>query len=101
MRQAAYKAPQLEPAALRNADPALFAAQPYDPRWWRQFDDPVLERLQTTALAANHDVRIAVARVRQARAIFDDVALDRYPTVTVGASVDRREQAVPGSATSR
>ena len=39
---------------------------------------------------------IAVARVRQARAIFDDVALDRYPTVTVGAAVDRRQQAVPG-----
>jgi hypothetical protein len=45
---------------------------------------------------ANHDVRIAVARVDQARAIFDDVARDRYPTVTAGAAVDRRSQMIPG-----
>jgi multidrug efflux system outer membrane protein len=91
-----YKAPAVDPAALKNADPSAFSTQSYDPRWWRQFDDPVLEALQASALASNHDVRIAVARVRQARAIFDDVALDRYPTVTVGAAVDRRQQAVPG-----
>jgi outer membrane protein, multidrug efflux system len=91
-----YKAPTVAPAALKNADPALFSTESYDPRWWQQFEDPVLTNLQTAALASNHDVRIAVARVRQARAVFEDVALDRYPTVTVGASVDRREQAVPG-----
>ena len=45
---------------------------------------------------ANLDVRAAVARLDQARAVFDDTALDRFPTVTVGASVDRREQVVPG-----
>ncbi len=51
---------------------------------------------KTTALRANHDVRVAVARVDQARAVFDDVELDRLPTVIAGGSVDRREQAVPG-----
>ena len=54
-------------------------AQPYDARWWRQFDDPVLERLEEDVLQSNHDVRMAVARVDQARAIFDDVELDRFP----------------------
>jgi multidrug efflux system outer membrane protein len=48
------------------------------------------------AIVANHDVLQAVARVDQARSIFDDVALDRFPTATVGAAVDRREQAIPG-----
>jgi multidrug efflux system outer membrane protein len=91
-----YQAPRVEPAAVRNADPSSFSTQPYDPKWWLQFEDPVLDGLQTTALAANHDIRMAVARVRQARAIFDDVALDRYPTVTVNGYVDRRSQAVPG-----
>jgi multidrug efflux system outer membrane protein len=91
-----YHSPQVDPAAVRGADPAFFATAPYDARWWRQFDDPVLDGLQSSALEANHDVRIAVARVRQARAIFDDTANDKYPTVTVGASVDRRQQAVPG-----
>jgi outer membrane protein, multidrug efflux system len=91
-----YVAPRVEPASVRNADPSSFSNQAYDPKWWTQFDDPVLNGLQTTALESNHDLRIAVARVRQARAFFDDVALDRYPTVTAGASVDRRSQAVPG-----
>ena len=91
-----YHPPRVEPAALKSADPALFNTQAYDPEWWRQFDDPVLTRLQTDALSANLDVRAAVSRVRQARAIFDDVALDRFPTATVDASVDKRQQSVPG-----
>src|SRR5690606_13714199 len=50
------------------------------------------------ALEANHDIRIAIARLDQSRAIFDDTARDRYPTVTVGAAVDVREQAIAGFA---
>jgi multidrug efflux system outer membrane protein len=91
-----YRAPQTPAATLRNADPALFTAQPYDPRWWRQFDDPVLQALEDATLQANLDVRIAVARLDQARAIFNDVERDRFPVVGVNASVDAREQAVPG-----
>jgi multidrug efflux system outer membrane protein len=94
--RAPYKQPLVEPAALKNADPALFARRPYDPRWWRQFEDPVLESLETAALDANHDVRIAVARLDQSRAFFDDVTFDRLPTVTAGSRVDARSQAVPG-----
>jgi multidrug efflux system outer membrane protein len=91
-----YVAPTVSPATFRNADPALTVEQSFDPRWWQQFEDPVLDDLVTRALAANHDVRIAVARVDQARAFFDDVALDRFPTAVAGASVDRRDQAIPG-----
>ena len=75
---------------------AAFSTEPYDVRWWRLFDDPVLEALETMAIEANHDIRIAVARLDQSRAIFDDTSRDRYPTVTAGASVDVREQAIPG-----
>jgi multidrug efflux system outer membrane protein len=92
----AYKPPTVAPSAMRNADPTLVVEQAFDPRWWGQFEDPVLDDLVTRALNANHDVRIAVARVDQARAIFDDVKLDRYPTVTAGALADRRSEAIPG-----
>jgi outer membrane protein, multidrug efflux system len=91
-----YVAPDVEPAVLSHVDTALTVEQPFDPRWWQQFEDPVLDELVARALAANHDVRMAVARVDQARAFFDDVALDRLPTAVVGASVDRRDQAIPG-----
>jgi multidrug efflux pump len=91
-----YKAPEVKPAALSAGDAALFAPQPFDPAWWRHFDDPVLDTLEKAALAANHDVRTAVARVDQARAVFDEARRDRFPQVGAGASVDRRQQAVPG-----
>jgi multidrug efflux system outer membrane protein len=91
-----YVAPTVDPARLTTAGASLVVEQPFDPRWWSQFDDAVLDALIERALAANHDVRIAVARVEQARAVFDDVARDRYPTAIADASVDRRDQALPG-----
>ena len=43
--------PDTKPAVLAQAaNSALFVEQPYDPRWWRQFEDPVLEQLETAAL---------------------------------------------------
>jgi outer membrane protein, multidrug efflux system len=91
-----YHAPQTAAPALINADRALFSDQPYDPRWWKQFDDVVLEQLEDTAEGANLDVRIAIARVEQARAAFDDARLDQWPTVTANANVDQRKQVIPG-----
>jgi multidrug efflux system outer membrane protein len=86
----------IPPVALTRWDPAVFSEQTYDPRWWRQLEDPVLDELQAAALSANHDVRTAIARLDQARAVFDEDNRDRYPTVTAGAFADVREQAQPG-----
>jgi outer membrane protein, multidrug efflux system len=91
-----YAPPAVAPAVLPAIDPALVSGQPYDPRWWAQFDDPVLDALVAQALDSNHDVRIALARVDQARAIFDDSRSELAPRVTAGAAVERREQAIPG-----
>src|SRR5215210_386450 len=91
-----YTPPHLAPAALVNADPALLNNQPLDLRWWGQFEDPILDSLVDRALTANLDVRVALTRVDQARAVFAESALDRLPHVPVSASVDRRQQVVPG-----
>jgi multidrug efflux system outer membrane protein len=91
-----YTAPQVAPAVVVNADPTLVSDQPLDLRWWGQFDDPVLSALIDQALEANRDVKVAIARVDQARAGFDQAEADRMPRVPVSASVDRREQAIPG-----
>jgi multidrug efflux system outer membrane protein len=91
-----YTAPNVAPAIIRNAAPPLVAERPFDPRWWDQFEDPVLNELVSRSLTANHDVRIAVTRVDQARAIFDETKFDRYPHVVADASVDRSDQAIPG-----
>ena len=57
---------------------------------------PCSSNSNRTALAANHDVRSAVARLDQARAVFDEDRRNQYPKVTLGAAVDVREQAQPG-----
>jgi outer membrane protein, multidrug efflux system len=89
-------AAQLRQTPLVQWDPSAFSEQTYDVRWWRQLDDPVLEALETAALTANHDVRSAVARLDQARAVFAEDSRYRYPTATLGASIDVRDQVIPG-----
>ena len=89
-------APTLQRAPLSRWDASVVSDQTYDPKWWRQFDDPVLEALEAAAVDANRDVRSALARFDQSRAVFDEDRRRRYPAVTAGAFVDVREQAQPG-----
>jgi multidrug efflux system outer membrane protein len=91
-----YVSPQLVPAAMVNADGSLLTDQPLDLRWWGQFEDPILDSLITRALDANRDVQVALTRVEQARAAFDESSLDRFPHVPVSASADRRVAQIPG-----
>lgn len=39
----------------------------HDARWWSTFHDPVLNSLVERAVQSNHDIRIAQARIREAR----------------------------------
>ncbi len=87
-----YKAPPVQPVQLQGtADPAFSSVSPVAD-WWSQFNDPVLTQLIHGALAGNLDLRIAMARVRMARAAFTEQRLDQLPHVTVGGSQDRRKQ---------
>ncbi len=64
--------------------------------WWTSLGDPVLDRLVTTALSDNLDLRQAQARIREARALRDRAAGGYVPTVGVGTSVTRRQQSENG-----
>src|SRR5258708_31589240 len=57
--------------------------------FWRRFDDPILNGLVDDALKANHDVRIAVANLREARAVQLGVDAQAYPSVGTGFSGQR------------
>jgi NodT family efflux transporter outer membrane factor (OMF) lipoprotein len=83
-----------EPAAdirngFVNANSAGFSNAEVETAWWRGFNDEKLNRLVVQAIAGNHDLRIATARLREARALRSEVELDRYPTVTSDASYSR------------
>ena len=91
-----YVAPQTAPAALQQAGAVDYVADHPVATWWSQFDDPVLDQLVREALIANHDVRIAVSRVNEARAVFSERRLDLAPHVTMGVEGTRTKQPVEG-----
>ena len=81
-----YHPPRTEvDAAFANAAQTNLDVSPAETNWWRNFNDPTLERVVEAAIAANHDLRIATARVREARALRTVAVLDLFPTVTTGA----------------
>jgi NodT family efflux transporter outer membrane factor (OMF) lipoprotein len=51
--------------------------------WWQDFGDPVLNQLVATALAANTDIQLADARVREAESQFDLLAAQQRPNVSL------------------
>jgi multidrug efflux system outer membrane protein len=57
--------------------------------WWEVYRDPVLEKLIRIALEQNYDVRIAVARVDEFRALAGVANLGSIPVISVGGSGGR------------
>lgn len=57
--------------------------------WWHRFNDAELASLVERAVAANNSLKVAEARVRQARAVREVARSLLYPRVGVGASVLR------------
>jgi NodT family efflux transporter outer membrane factor (OMF) lipoprotein len=78
-----------------NEQPAASVPSDLGDRWWDGFGDATLTRLVNEALSANHDVAIALQRVRQARAGADAQASRLWPTVGVQAAASRSQSGVP------
>ncbi|MEY4272864.1 MAG: hypothetical protein RL250_1730 [Verrucomicrobiota bacterium] len=57
--------------------------------WWRGFGEPELDGLVDRALAANADLRVAVARVEEASAQLEDTAGAGLPAVDATAGDSR------------
>ncbi len=55
--------------------------------WWRVWHDPTLDELIDEALKANTDIRIAQARVAEARAMTTVAESALYPTVSAQGAV--------------
>ena len=72
----------LPPDQTGKTDAASFG----DQKWWDAFPDEALRDLVHTALEQNYDVRIAAARILEARAQLGITRADQLPTVTAGAA---------------
>lgn len=90
-----YRAPDTAAPQFHNAGES-FRQTAIEKAWWHEFGDPVLDDLIARALANDLDLRIAAARLREARAIFRDESLDRLPVVTAAGAYDRRKAQQPG-----
>jgi multidrug efflux system outer membrane protein len=83
-----YRAPETDPARIAALEADDYDRTHFEAAWWQQFDDPTLNQLVQRSLADNRELRVAFSRLRAARAIRDDLANDRLPTVTSRASGD-------------
>ena len=68
-------------AAFNHADPIV--------QWWKTFNDPVLDSLITHAVESNLDLRVAEARIREARFQSGVVSSELWPSVETSASYSR------------
>jgi len=66
------------------------------PTWWLAFEDPALTALIAQARAANLDLRLAFARLQQARAQYGVTAADAYPTVTANGGITHQRRSMHG-----
>lgn len=73
--------PQLTPAT-----DDLTAPSAADLGWSELFKDPQLQALVAVALENNRDLRIAIDRVEEARAMFGIARSERFPSVGIGAN---------------
>ena len=97
-----YRPPQTNaPDEFIAAERVQFTSADVEREFWKSFNDPQLNDLIENALAANHDIRIAVARLREARALRGEARLDFAPTVTSSAErldtrASARQAQIPG-----
>ncbi len=85
--------------AGKDADAGL---KPVDPQalknWWKSFGDARLDRLMDQALAGNLDLKMALARIDQARAERRSTRAELFPTVNVTSGARRDDNPFPGLA---
>jgi NodT family efflux transporter outer membrane factor (OMF) lipoprotein len=93
-----YHAPKTQvSAAFGNGSQTNLAAAPVAFSWWRSFDDAQLQRLINGALATNQDLRIATARVREARALRSQAVLNAFPIVQADGSYTKSLSSIDSS----
>ncbi len=94
-----YKRPPVEsPDSFRDGPAHPSPNSLADLAWWDLYKDPALQSLVRESLANNYDLRIAVARIEQARAVEVQTASPLYPELRYDAALGRGRNAFLGNA---
>lgn len=83
-------AERFDGVALDTYSPESAIAQ-----FWKQFNDPILDELIQHALEANHDLRVALARLVEARAARGESRFDLAPTITASGGYTQQRLSQP------
>ncbi len=90
-----YERPAIDaPAQFQYATAAAVVTA--DAAWWKAFGDPVLDALVAESLVHNDNVRIAVANLEQAAAVFTQSRSQLFPQIGYDASAARSRSPQPG-----
>jgi NodT family efflux transporter outer membrane factor (OMF) lipoprotein len=77
-------------STIPTDQPSVATAQPADlTKWWKQFNDPILNELVEEAIRTNFDLQIAVLRLRQARALRGITIGGLWPSVAASGNYQR------------
>lgn len=83
---------QANVSSQANLDPETLKS------WWKNFNDAGLDSLMNRALTNNLDVKMALARIEEARAERRGNRAELFPSVNATAGVQRQENPFPGLA---
>jgi outer membrane protein, multidrug efflux system len=81
---------QFTAPSTQSSPDAAGQAPTSDAEFWHSFHDPEMTALVERALAANNDLRSALAHYDAANALWRLSKFDRYPTVTASEDVGRQ-----------
>ncbi|WP_329741896.1 TolC family protein [Dyella sp. A6] len=91
-----YKAPHTPSMQVQGLDLAHESNARFQAQWWKQFGDPTLDALIQRAAANNLDLRIAVARLAESRALLGGARSQQWPTIDTGIDYSRSREQQPG-----
>ena len=95
-----YRSPDLsvpESWSEQSADKAVIAPVSIA-QWWTAFNDTTLDSLIAQAVESNHDLRIAEARIREARALHRIAASDLWPAINTSGAYSRSRRSIGNTA---
>jgi multidrug efflux system outer membrane protein len=92
-----YKRPVINSPPEFRGDNQATNAPSTEVNWWEVYQDATLQSLMREALASNYDLRIAMARVEQARAVAMQARSQFVPSVSYSATVSRGRNVLFGS----
>jgi multidrug efflux system outer membrane protein len=86
-----YERPKIPVPQQWSETTAATNSQPAQPdKWWKNFNDPVLDKLISEAIASNLDLKLALERVKDARVLRTATIAAGLPSLTAKSNVSRR-----------